>query len=199
MELTSPNSRTPKPSPHSSLAGRGSRPLALLLLLTLLLPACSRSPSQTREQRAEAAKALFDRTTKTFHIPSAEAKGAEKKTLQKQAAAGYEELLKKYPDQTYWAAQALRNLGNIRATQGKIDEAVQDYAGVEKKYPRQRWEVLMSWKSAADLLWEAGRHSEAKPFYEKIIAQYDRPESSQVEKTIVRGSKMKLGGGDLPK
>src|SRR5438552_15644975 len=78
--------------------------------LLLVLFGCSRKGDLTSQQRAEAAKALFERTTKTFHIPSAEAKDAEKEKLQKQAATGYEELLKSYPEQDYWAAQALRSL-----------------------------------------------------------------------------------------
>ena len=169
---------------------------ALMLILLIGFPGCSPKRVETSQQRSDAAKALFERTTKTFHIPSAEAKDAEQQKLQNQAADGYVELMKKYPEQDYWAAQALRSLGNIRAIQGKLAEAVSHYALVEKKYPQQRWEVLMCWKSAADLLWEAGRREDAKPFYQKIIAQYDVPEASQVEKTIVRGSKMRLARKD---
>lgn len=164
----------------------------LLCLLLAGLLGCSPPSSETSQQRSEAAKALFEHTSKTFHIPSAEAKGAEQNKLRDQAAGGYEQLLKKYPEQDYWAAQALRSLGNIRATQGKLDEAVKSYGAVEKKYPQQRWEVLMAWKSAADLLWEAGRRDEAKTFYQKIVAQYDSPQATQVEKTIARGSKARL-------
>ena len=187
MERTSPNDQ-----------GWGRPVPTVILLLVASLLGCSSKPQETPQQRSESAKTLFERTTKTFHIPSAEAKGAEKEKLQNQAAAGYEELLKKYPEQDHWAAQALRSLGNIRATQGKLDDAVKDYAAVEIRYPRQRWEGLMSWKSAADLLWEAGRRDEAKSFYQKIVAQYDVPAASQVEQPIVRGSKMRLAGSDLP-
>jgi len=56
----------------------------------------------------------------------------------------------------------------------------------------------MSWKSGADLLWEAGRKEEAKEFYQKIVTHYDLPEIPQIEKTIVRGSKIRLAGADLP-
>jgi len=169
-----------------------------LLFLFVVATGCSPKKDETAQQRSEAAKALFDHTTKTFHIPSAEAKANEKEKLQSQAAEGYEELLRKYPEQEYWAAQALRSLGNIRSAQGKLDAAVKSYAAVETKYPQQKWEVLMSWKSAADLLWDAGRRDEAKAFYRKIVAQYDKSESSQVEKTVVRGSKTRLAGDDLP-
>jgi len=167
-------------------------------LLLLAFCACSNKKSETPAQPSEAARALFERTSRTFHIPSAEAKGAEKEKLQNQASEGYEELLKKYPEQDYWAAQALRSLGNIRASQGKVDQAIKNYAAVETKYPRQQWEVLMAWKSAADLLWEAGRREEARPFYQKIVARYEVPNASQVEQTIVRGSRLRLAGGDLP-
>ena len=188
--------------PHSSHASHLTHltysTLILFLILLVAATGCSHKKVETPGQRSEAAKAIFEHTTKTFHIPSAEAQANEKEKLQSQAADGYEQLLKKYPEQDYWAAQALRSLGNIRSAQGKLDAAVKSYAAVEKEYPQQKWEVLMSWKSAADLLWEAGRREEAKTCYRKIVTQYDNSEASQVEKTIVRGSKTRLAGGDLP-
>jgi tetratricopeptide (TPR) repeat protein len=168
------------------------------VLLLLLLTGCDSRP-QTPAQRADAAKALFEQATKQFHIPSAEAKGAEQLKLQHQAAATYEELLNKYPDQDYWAAQALRSLANLRAAQTNLDAAVKLYATVAQKYPQQEWEVLMAWKSAADLLWEAGRRDEAGTFYQKILARFDKPGAPAVIQTVVRGSKSRLaesaGGG----
>src|SRR6266566_9953142 len=104
-----------------------------LLLLLTVIAGCSPKNNETPQQRSEAAKILFERTSKEFHIPSAEAKGIAKENLQNQAAAGYEELLKRYPEQEYWAAQALRSLGNIRAAQGKVDDSVRNYAAVEAK------------------------------------------------------------------
>ena len=168
------------------------------LLLLSLLAGCSAHSRQTPEQRAEAAKALFEQTTKNYHTPSATATDSEKARLQKQAAAGYEQLLKKYPEQEYWAAQAMRNLAGTKAAQGKADEAVKLYGALETKYPKQAWEVLMAWKSAADLLWEHGEQGPAKVYYKKIVDKYDNPETAQVIQIIVRGSLRRLGGGDLP-
>ena len=163
---------------------------SLPLVLFALLAGCSKP--EPPAQRADAAKALFEHATRDFHIPSAAAKGAEQRRLQDQAAAAYEELLKRYSEQDIWAAQALRSLGNIRATQTNLDAAVKFYAAVEQKYPRQDWEVLMAWKSAADSLWEAGRRDEAKPFYQRIVARFDKPDAQQVVKTVVRGSRSRL-------
>ena len=173
-------------------------PLLVLFLLAAALLGCSPKKSETPEQRSEAARTLFEHTTKTFHIPSAEAKGTEKESLQSQAADGHTQLLKTFPEQDYWAAQALRSLANIRSAQGKINDAVENYSAVEKKYPQQRWEVLMSWKSAADLLWDSGQHDQAKVFYQKIVGRYDTPQAPQVEQAIVRGSKLRLSGRDFP-
>ena len=168
----------------------------MILLVTAF--GCSPQQHETPEQRALSAKALFERTTKLFHIPSAEAKGTQKEQLQELAAKGYEALLKQYPEQEYYAAQALRSLGNIRAAQDRVADAVKNYAAMEKQFPQQRWEILMSWKSAADLLWEHGRPDAAREYYQKIVARYDRAEAPQVEKTIVRGSRARLGGQELP-
>jgi len=158
---------------------------------------CSRE-KKTPEQRYDAAKTLFDQITKEFHIASAEAKGADKARLQKEAASGYERLLKKFPEQEYWAAQALRNLAGVRAAQGKLDEAVKLYDSVGTKYPKQSWEVLQAWKAAGDLLWENGRKDEAKGYYQKLVNEFDKPDTTQVVKTVVRGSKRRLAGEELP-
>jgi hypothetical protein len=56
----------------------------------------------------------------------------------------------------------------------------------------------MAWKAAADLLWEAGRREEAKTFYRKVVVRFDKPESSQVVKAVLRGSRTRLADGDLP-
>src|ERR1044071_5829112 len=85
------------------------------LLLIGVLAGCSAAQKETPQERSEAAKALFERASKTFHIPSAQAKGPEKTSLENQALAVYKQLFEKYPDQDYWAAQALRSLGNIHA------------------------------------------------------------------------------------
>ena len=177
-----------------------SRPSAFLSLClgSLFFFGCDSSEQKPSQQRYDAAKALFEQTTKSFHIPAAEAKGAERRKLLEQAAAAYGELLGKYPEQDYWAAQALRSLGNIRAAQTNVNEAINYYATVEKKYPQHDFEVLMAWKSAADLLWETGRHDEAKGFYQKIVARFGKPEASQVVKTVVRGSTIRLTDGNLP-
>jgi TolA-binding protein len=164
---------------------------ATLLLVALLFVGCN-SHRETPEQRAAFAKALFERATKEFHVPSAATTGADQKNLQDQAASLYSELLDKYPDQAAPAAQALRSLGNLRAAQTNLDLAVKCYLDVEKRYPAQDWEVLMSLKSAGDLLWDAGRQAEARPIYERLVARFDKPAAPQVVQTAVRGARTRL-------
>jgi tetratricopeptide (TPR) repeat protein len=173
------------------------RLLAVLLCAAFLVTGCTRKP-QTRAGDYALAKALFEETSKRFHIPSADAAGAERLRLQKLAEAGYGKVLKLYPAEDYWAAQAARNLGNIYAAQTNVDAAIQQFVQVERNYPRREWEVLMALKSAADLLWENGRFEEARPFYGKIVQQFDRPDSSQVVLTVVRGSKHRLNNATIP-
>ena len=62
------------------------------------------------------------------------------------------------------------------------------------RYPQQELEVLTALKSSADTLWDANRKPEAKPFYEKIVAQFDQTNAPQMVRIIVRGSKLKLEG-----
>lgn len=189
MEPMSPGS----PTRNNPLAtGNGTWLLLGLAWLSLSLLAGCASHRGTPEERYEAARALFDQTTKQFHLPSAEASGAEQERLRNQAAAGYRELLRRYPDQEFWAVQALRSQGNIRAAQGRLDEAVRLYAAVGRKYPRQDWEVMMAWKSAADLLWDAGRQAEAAGFYRQIVERFDSAEAPAIVQTVVRGSQRRL-------
>ncbi len=158
---------------------------------TVLFAACA-TTKQTPEQRYAAAKAAFDQTAKEFHLPSADAKGAERDRLLREAARGYEQVLSRFKDQPNWCAQALRSLGNVRAEQNRLDDAVKLFASVAKKFPAESWEVLSAWKSAGDLLWEAGKREQAKAFYRQLVERFDTADAPQVFKTIVRGSKVRL-------
>ncbi len=158
--------------------------------LALLLTACVSTKSSP--ERAAAAKAAFDRVTKEFHLPSAEAAGPKRADLLAQAARGYDELLRQFPDQPFWCAQALRSLANIRVAQGSPDEAVRLYGRVAEKYPREDWEVLQAWKSAGDLLWESKRAGEAKKFYALLVTRFDTPEQPPVVKIVVNVAKKRL-------
>ena len=84
----------------------------------------------TPQERAAAAKTLFERATKDFHNPSAEAKGAEQLRLQNEAALCYQRLLKEFPDQAGWCAPSLCGLAGLRAAQTNLDESVRLYARV---------------------------------------------------------------------
>ena len=157
-------------------------------LVLFLITGCA-TPKQ---DRAAAAKALFDQTVQQYHLPSAEAQGATRQQLLSQAADGYERLLNTYRDQPYWCAQALRSLGNVRAEQGDLDAAVKLYQRVSERYPQQDWEVLQAWKSAADLLWDAGRKDEARTFYRQIVQRFDSPDAAPVVQTVVRAARSRL-------
>ena len=157
----------------------------------LVLTGCARKPLSSPE-KYDAAKALFESTSKQFHIPSAEAKGPEKLRLQQQALAGYRQVLKQYPDQDHWAAQSLRSIGNIYAAQTNLTAAVEQYSELGRCYPNERWEVLMAWKSAADLLWDANQRDRAQEFYTRIVQRFDTPDAAQVIKMAVRGCKLRL-------
>jgi tetratricopeptide (TPR) repeat protein len=172
--------------------------LAVWLVCNTLMPGCHSNKAAPESRQQTSARALFEQTTRNFQIPSAEANGSEKTALQAKAAAGYEQLLKSFPEDPVYAPQAERNLGNIRAAQGRTEEAVKHFEAVGKKYPNQDWEVLMAWKSAGDLLWESGRKEDARKFYQSVVSRYDRSESPAIIKTVVKGSKLRLAGGDLP-
>ena len=137
------------------------------------------------------AKVSFEQTVK-LHLASAQLSGSERTKLLERVAGEYEHFLKSYRDQPYWCAQALHSLGNVRAEQDRLDDAVKLYRRVSEQYPQQDWEVLQAWKSAADLLWDANRQPEAKKFYQQIVTRFDVADAQAVVKTIVRGSKARL-------
>jgi tetratricopeptide (TPR) repeat protein len=110
------------------------------------------------------------------------------------AATGYERVLRQCADQENLCAQALRSLGNVRAAQGRLDDAVKLYARVAEKYPRQDWEVLQAWKSAGDLLWDAARHDAARAYYRRIVERFDGPDAPAVAQLIVRAARARLLG-----
>jgi hypothetical protein len=158
------------------------------------LAGCGEKPKQTAEQRYVAAKTLFEKASRDYHIPSAQARGIERRQLEDQAADIYAQVARHYGDQPLWASQALRSLGNIRASQTNITEAVKLYAQVGDRFPAQDFEVLMAWKSAGDLLSDAGRQAEAKTFFEWIVARFDKPDALPIVQSVVRGCKARMNG-----
>lgn len=150
----------------------------------------------TPQQKADAAKALFEQATKEFHLPSAQATGAEKARLQQRAAESYEKVLNDFADQTIWAAQALRNLAGIRAAQTNINEAVRLYTSVAERFPKEEFEVLQSWKAAGDLLWEGKRQAEARKFYQQIVQRFDGTNQPAVVRLVVKGARSKLSSNE---
>ena len=169
--------------------------LSLLLVGVICLAGCGQKAEDPQRRYADA-KALFDHATKEFHLPSGEATGAQQARLQAQAINEYQQLLKKYPEQEYWCAEALCSLGNIRVAQTNLDAALKCWSEVVTKFPRQEWDVLMALKSSGDGLWDANRRAEAKPFYQKILAQFDQTNAPQAVRLIVKGSKTKLEAKD---
>ena len=162
-----------------------------------LLAGCSHKPTtcvfESPQQRYDAAKALFEKASREFHIPSAQSRGRERTKLEDQALATYTDLARAYCDQPIWAAQALRSLGNIHAARTNLTEAVRAYAEVAEKFPQQDFEVLMAWKSAGDLLSDAGK-SEGRVYYEKLVARFDKPDALPIVQLAVRGAKARLKG-----
>ena len=180
------------------LAGRpGTRDLRCRWLLAVAacgligLAGCGQK-SEDPQHRYEAARALYEQTTKNLHLPSASAAGREQQRLQTEAARAYEKLLKGYPEQEYWCAKALCSLGNIQAAQTNYAAALRSWSQVTTKYPRAEWEVLTALKSAADLQWDTGHRDEARALYQKLVTEFDRTNAPAVVRTIVRGSRLKL-------
>jgi len=163
-------------------------------ILMLLLSGCATPEQKAAELRSRyaAAKDLFGHAAKQYQLASADLQGTEKVKLLGLAAASYEEVLKRYPDQRLWCSLALRNLGNVRATQGRLDEAIKLYNQVAEEYPQQDWEVLQAWKSAADLLWDDGQHDKAREFCRKIVGQFDSNDEPTPIRHIVQDAKSRL-------
>ena len=141
----------------------------------------------------ETGQQVFDRTVHEYHLPSAEAQGAEHDKLLAQAATGYEQVLKLAGQDRHLAASALRSLANVRAEQGRLDEAVKLYSQVGRQYTGYDWEVLQSWKSAADLLWDSNRQTEAAAFYRQIVQRF-ASSPSPIMQTVARAASRRVQG-----
>jgi TolA-binding protein len=115
--------------------------------------------------------------------------------MESQAAAIYRQIIQNCDDNCSWGAQAARSLGNIYASQTNVAAAVECYSKVGERYPKQEFEVLMAWKSAADLLWDSRRAEDAKAFYQKIVNCYDTADAAAIIKMVVRGARARLESG----
>src|SRR6266851_8841353 len=100
--------------------------IAVLFLSALL--GCARAHQETARQ-------IFDRTVREYHLPSAAASGAEREKLLAESAIGYEQVLRLGRNDRALCASALRSLANVRAEQGRLDEAVKLWSRVGRQYP----------------------------------------------------------------
>ena len=64
-----------------------------------------------------------ERTVREDHLRSAEASGIERERLLARSATGYEQVLRLGGNDRPLCASALRSLANVRAEQGRLDEA----------------------------------------------------------------------------
>ena len=156
--------------------------LASLFLSVLL--GCTRAPHETARQ-------IFDRTLREDHLPSAEVSGAEREKLLAESAIGYEQVLRLGGNDRRLCASALRSLANVRAEQGRLDEAVKLWSQVGRQYPNCDWEVLQAWKSAADLLWDAGPAKCCDPIYRQIFERF-RSAPSPIMRTVARAANRRV-------
>ncbi len=166
--------------------------LAAVMVCGLLGYAGCGQKTESPQQRYDAARALYEQTTRNLHLPSASATGAEQQHLQTEALRAYEQLLKRYPEQEYWCAKALCGLGNLQAAQTNYAAALRSWSAVTTLYPQAEWEVITALKSAADLQWDTGHPAEARVLYAKLVAAFDRTNAPAVVRSIVRGSRLKL-------
>ncbi len=150
-------------------------------LIMQLVLGCAPTSHETPRQ-------LMERTVREYHLPSAGAQGTEREKLLVQAASGYEQVLKLGRSDPWLCASALRSLANVRVEQGRLDEAVKLYSRVGDQYAACDWEVLQSWKSAADLLWDAGRRGDAAAFYRKIAQRFGS-DPSPIVQTVARAAR----------
>lgn len=163
---------------------RWMTPAAGAALVVQLVLGCAPTSHETARQ-------LMERTVRDYHLPSAEAQGIARDKLLAQAASGYEQVLKLGRSDPWLCASALRSLANVRVEQGRVDEAVKLYSRVGDQYTTCDWEVLQSWKSAADLLWDAGRSGEAAAFYQKIVQRFGS-DPSPIVQTIARAARRRV-------
>ena len=100
--------------------------------------------------------------------------------------------MKRFPRETNDCQQATRGLANVRASQGRIDDAVRLHLSTTSSPAAGDMDRLMALKSAADLLWDANRRAEAKPLYEQLVERYGKAGGSQLHQLIVRGARTRL-------
>lgn len=174
-------------------------PLGLLTALVLAALAVGCSTTPTISEREHQARFAFNQTMRLYHVPASEASNTvDRAALLDQSAFAYKKLEQDYSDVPRWAAASLRNLGQINVERGQLKEALVCYEQVGRRYPDEHWEVIQSWKAAADALWAAHQRSEAMLFYRQIVNTYGgkagQPAMFDTIVTVAR-SRLKEAGG----
>ena len=192
MRTTSPTNLQPREARPPRTPGPWPR-IILLIACLALSTGCREKHVPPSANRAESrsAQTLLAEARSELQQRFTEIKSPERERLLAGVATQYEQVLKDFADDSHACAQALRELGSIRALQGNTNEAVRLYTAVSERYPNREWEVLMAWKGAADLLWDGHRRDDARKFYARIVERFGG-NSAQVVQAVVRGSKSRL-------
>lgn len=170
-------------------------PACVFAALALILAAAGCQSSRARPaKRAASAKHAFNLVVRQAHVPAGDSTNdIERAELLVRAAAGYQDIVKRYPDQPQWAAQSLRSLGNVYQLQGRPADALSAYDRVGRDYPGEHWEVIQAWKSAGDLLLDTGDREGAARYFRRIVDTYDRADAAPMFRTLVDISRRRLG------
>jgi len=113
-------------------------------------------------------------------------------------AADYEKLRRDCPAHEHAAAVAARSIGNIRLSQGRLNDAVDWYHRVASDYPGESWEVMQSLKSAADALYDHGETGRAREFDQRLLATFAGPDLPRAMELIVGVVRERLQQGNEP-
>lgn len=157
------------------------------------------TPTSGAEQRAAKARFEYNRIMREWVVPAGDATNTvERMDLLVQAAQEYQQFERDFRDQPRWAAAALRSLGQVQLNRGQVKSALDCFELVGQRYPHEHWEVIQSWKEAADVLWKSEHRGEASVYYQQMINTYGRSGQPDMFTTLVDIARERLKECEAP-
>ena len=122
-------------------------------LASMVFIACQEEAGIDQQVRNDPQK-YFDFIALNHHQASEEVEGDQKTKLLKEALGYYRDLEKRFPNETYWRAEARLASGHVLRLLARKDEALTTYTSVAGDFPSYDFQILMAIKSQIGLFAE---------------------------------------------
>jgi tetratricopeptide (TPR) repeat protein len=154
------------------------------MLTAMVFIACQEENEFDQQVRNDPQK-YFDSIALNYHQKTEVVEGKERAKLLEKALSYYRDLERRFPNETYWRAEARLASGHVLRLLARKDEALTTYASVVEDFPSYDFQMLMAIKSQIALLAEQENQSRTDELCHNLQERFAKRQE-QVFQTAIK-------------